>query len=155
MTHHIFKSLAALALGATLLVGCGKEQNVTITQGIYGTVVERWGDWMPGGSADHGETPIANAIYVYEYTKFSDFDSNYNSKFSIDCMPRPLVATATSGADGFYEFQLASGTYSVFLLNDGKLVGGGGLDGYGGISPVTVDPGAVVEMNLVIDHAVY
>ena len=28
MTHNIIKSLAALALGATLLTGCGKEQNI-------------------------------------------------------------------------------------------------------------------------------
>jgi hypothetical protein len=48
-----------------LLTACGKEYTTlptspTITQGIYGTVVERWGDWQPhpGSTVSAGETPI-------------------------------------------------------------------------------------------------
>ena len=150
-----------------LLTACEKEKTAlpsspTITQGIYGTVVERWGDWQPhpGSTVNAGETPIENDIYVYEYTTFSDFDSIYSDingvfYFPIEGMPYPLVATTTSASNGFYQIQLPTGSYSVLLLeNNGKLYSCG-FDSNWGIMPVTVDSGQVVRFNLVLDHAIY
>ena len=53
------KSVFILALLSviTLISACKKEPS--ITQGVYGTVIERYGDWMPGANADHGERPVA------------------------------------------------------------------------------------------------
>ena len=119
------KSVFILALLSviTLMSACKKEPS--ITQGVYGTVIERYGDWMPGANADHGERPIV------------------------------FVAKTTSNAKGFYEINLAPGTYSIFLLYNGKLTDGGGLDGYGGINPITINSDEKIERQLVLDHAVY
>lgn len=159
-------TLKFLVITALLLTSCGKEKSdeptsPTITEGIYGTVVERWGDWQPhpGSTVDAGETPIANDIYVYEYTMLSDFDNipydvNGVPRFPIDSMPRPLIATTTSASNGFYQIQLDPGSYSVLLLENGKLYASG-YDFDFGLMPVTVDSGQVVEFNLRLDHAVY
>ena len=126
---------------------------------IYGNVVERYGDWMPGANAIHGERPIVRDVYVYEYTKLSDFDSvtrhMCSTHFPISSMPKQLVATATPDTTGFYVIPLTPGTYSVFLLDEGRMYWHTG-DGWGGMCPVTVDStGAVVRKNLVLNHAVY
>lgn len=160
------KNLALFALGALLLTACGKEYTTlptspTITQGIYGTVVERWGDWQPhpGSTVSAGETPISNDIYVYEYTTLSDlnslsYDENGILRFPIDSMPYPLVATTASDSNGFYQIQLPAGHYSVLLLENGMLYFCG-FDSNVGLMPVTVDSGQVVRFNLVLDHAIY
>ena len=135
-----------------------QEDCVTITEGIYGTVVERYGDWMPVIGEDSprgGERPLEKRVYVYEYTKTSDFDyGHYFSEFPIDKMPKSLVAIGQSKSNGFYEISLNPGTYSVFIEDNGKLCANGG-DGYGGINPVVISADSIVLMNLVLNHAVY
>ena len=105
------KSVFILALLSviTLMSACKKEPS--ITQGVYGTVIERYGDWMPGANADHGERPVACDVYVYEYTMLSDFGGGISVNYPIDAMPKPFVAKTTSNAKGFYEINLAPGTY--------------------------------------------
>jgi len=149
------KSVFILALLSviTLMSACKKEPS--ITQGVYGTVIERYGDWMPGSTADHGERPIVCDVYVYEYTTLSDFGGAISAHYPIDAMPKPLVAKTTSNAKGFYEINLATGTYSMFLLYDGKLETGGGCDAYGGINPITINSNEKLERQLILDHAVY
>ncbi|MBQ2489621.1 MAG: hypothetical protein II525_07440 [Bacteroidales bacterium] len=146
--------------GAMFLTACEKEHQ-SIKEGISGIVVERYGNWMPvidPNSNNHGERPIITGIYVYEYTRISDFDSttrhNCYSHFPIDKMPKPLVATAVSNADGFYEIPLKPGKYSVFLLENGKMYANE-MDGSGGYLPVTVCADSVSRVVLVLDHAVY
>ena len=68
-------------------------------------------------------------------------------------MPKPLVAQTTSDSKGFYEINLAPGTYSIFLLDDGKLYANS--DAYGGINPITINTNERVERQIVLDHAVY
>ena len=137
----------------TLMSACKKVPS--ITQGVYGTVKERYGDWMPGSSANHGERPIACDVYVYEYTTLADFNNVVFVNYSIDAMPKPFVAKTTSNAKGFYEVNLAPGTYSIFLMDDGQLKSGGDVDAYGGINPITINPNEKIEKQLILDHAVY
>lgn len=128
--------MALAALAMLLASSCEK----TINEGIYGTVKERYGDWMPGSNPpDHGERPIVCEIYAYEYSPSSDY------------LQAPLVGTATSNKKGFYEIALAPGTYSVFVLDptNGKLVNAN----YG--NTVTVEEGKAVELNIMLNHAVY
>ncbi len=139
-----------------LLVNCEKKH-----QGIYGIVVERYGNWMPPidpNDSSLGERPIIRKVCVYEYTTIFDLDSatqhDCYTYFPIDKMPKPLVASTISNEKGFYEIPLEPGKYSVFLLEDGKMYANEG-DGYGGFCPVTVNAGSKSEMNLVLDHAVY
>ena len=145
--------IIALLCVITLMTSCKKDPS--ITQGVYGTVIERYGDWMPGSTADHGERPITCEVYVYEYTMLSDFGDGISVNYSIDARPKPFVAKTTSNAKGFYEINLAPGTYSIFLLDDGKLKAGNGLDDVGGITPVTINSDEKIELQLVLDHAVY
>ena len=122
---------------------------------MYGIVIERYGDWKPGSSANHGERTIACDVYVYEYTTLADFNDAVFVNYPIDAMPRPFVAKTRSNVKGFYEVNLAPGTYSIFLLDDGKLKSGGEVDAYGGINPITINPNENIEKRLVLDHAVY
>lgn len=128
--------MALAALAMLVATSCEK----TINEGIYGTVKERYGDWMPGSNPpDHGERPIVCEIYAYEYSPSSDY------------LQAPLVGTATSNKKGFYEIALAPGTYTVFVLDptNGKLVNAN----YG--NTVTVEEGKAVELNIMLNHAVY
>ena len=129
----------------------------SIHVGIYGTVVERYGDWMPiwdPNDTTRGERPIVREIYVYEYTKYQEIEGSHFTLFDIDKMPHKLVAKTKSEANGFYEIELEPATYSVFLLEDGQLYANCG-DGYGGINPVTVIADSALYVPLVLDHAVY
>jgi len=130
----------------------------SINTGIYGTVIERYGNWMPlwdPNDTTRGERPIVREIYVYEYTMSQEIEGvHYSPYYSIDEMPHRLVAKTKSKANGFYEMELEPGTYSVFLLEDGQLYANGG-DGYGGLSPVTVIADSAYYFPLVLDNAVY
>ncbi len=149
------KTLFILALLCVITMMSACKKGPSITQGVYGTVIERYGDWMPGSTADHGERPIKCDVYVYEYTMLSDFGGTISVHYPIDAMPKPFVAKTTSNSKGFYEINLAPGTYSIFLLDDdGKLFASGG-DAYGGINPVTISSNEKLERQLVLDHAVY
>ncbi len=150
-----------LVLCGLFLTSCEKKQDdekvatiPAITEGIYGTVVERYGDWMPGSPKGGGERPIMRSVFVYEYTKISDFESIYYSEFPMDKMPKTLVGIGRPGCNGFYEISLKPGIYSVFIEDKGKLCANG-CDGYGGINPVVISADSIVLMNLVLDHAVY
>lgn len=152
------KMFLFLAVVMMAMSSCNREdeQNYTSQEGIYGTVVERYGNWMPviGNAPDHGERPISIGVYVYEYTKLSDFDQAYYGAYPMDVMPKPLVASTISNADGSYEVALSPGKYSVFLLENGKLYATYS-DEYGGLMPVTVDTNTRVQFDLVLDHACY
>ena len=154
-TKRIASALTMAALTILLATSCEKYN---ITEGIYGKVIERYGDWMPwvgSNPPDHGERPIECEIYVYEYTRTSDFDQQYIGNYPISAMPKPLVATTTTNRKGRYQISLPPGEYSVFLLDDdGKLHANYG-DEHGGLWPVKVEAGKVYELNLLLDHAVY
>ena len=148
-----FLTLAVL----TMLLASSCEK-VTVAEGIYGTVKERYGDWMPwlgSNPPDHGERPIACEIYVYEYTRIQDFGQQYIGNYPIESMPKPLVSTTTSNRKGFFQLALTPGVYSVLLVDtDGKLHANS-LNYEGGICPVTVEANKASECNLILDHAVY
>ena len=68
-------------------------------------------------------------------------------------MPNPLVATTTSKENGFYQLQLEPGKYSVFMLEEGSMYATGG-DGYGGLNPITIGVGSLLQYNLILNHGV-
>ena len=156
MRRHTYLYLTVLPL-LLLAAGCTKLQTEpTIQEGIYGSVIERYGDWMPtiGQYPKGGERPIKREVYVYEYTKMSDVKSFGYVHFDMDTMPTALVARTQSSKNGFFEIALPAGTYSVFIEDEGKLYCSSG-DGQGGLNPITVKSGEAHEVTLVLDHAVY
>ena len=157
MRRHTYLYLTVLPL-LLLAAGCTKLQiEPTIQEGIYGSVIERYGDWMPtiiGQYPKGGERPIQREVYVYEYTKMSDVKSFGYVHFDMDTMPTALVARTQSSKNGFFEIALPAGTYSVFIEDEGKLYSDQ-IDGQGGLNPITVKQGEAREVTLVLDHAVY
>ncbi len=157
----ILVSLTGILLGL-LFISCSRKENdeiqrsPTITRGVYGQVLERYGDWQPlydPNDNSRGYRPLVREVYVYEYTKIQDFEGIYYCNYPADKMPKPLVTTTTSEEDGFYQIPLEPGTYSLFVLEEGCMYANGG-DSYGGIQPVTIVADTVLRTDLVINHGV-
>lgn len=137
-------------------VSCSKD-TLTIGEGVYGTVIERYGDWMPGAvSRDRGERPVKREVYVYAKTTIQDLlEVNvYGPYVAPDRMPVPFVAKTSSSRQGFYQIQLPAGEYSIFILDQGKLQINWG-DGYGWMCPLIIEAGQTRKVDLLLDHAVY
>ena len=157
------KKIVLIILAMLSLIACEKKSDVetpiespTITQGIYGQVKERYGNWQPFRDPDGtwGFRPIVRDIYVYEYTTIKDFDQLYIGYiYPANKMPKPLVATTTSKEDGFYEIQLEPGKYSVFILEDGSMCANWD-DENGGLQPVTIEEGSLLRFDLILNHGV-
>ena len=158
------KKILLVVLAMLSLVACEKKSDVetpiespTLTQGIYGQVKERYGNWEPvwdPNDNSRGYRPIVRDIYVYEYTTIKDFDQSYiDCLYPADKMPKPLVATTTSKENGFYQLQLEPGKYSVFMLEEGNMYAPG-KDDYGGLNPITIGVGSLLQFNLILNHGV-
>lgn len=138
-------------------VSCNKDA-LTISEGVYGTVIERYGDWMPmiGGNRDHGERPVRREVYVYEKAYIQDLRDVFENGPYVapEKMPLQFIAKTSSSKKGFYQIQIPAGEYSIFILDNGKFQISGG-DGYGWMCPLVIEAGQVKEVNLLLDHAVY
>ena len=157
------KKILLIALAMLSLIACEKKSDVetpieapTITQGIYGQVRERYGNWQPvtdPNDKSHGYRSIERDIYVYEYTTLFDFDQRYYYIIPADKMPKPLVATTTSKENGFYQIQLEPGKYSVFVLDNGSMRANWD-DENGGLQPVSIEEGSLLRFDLLLDNGV-
>jgi len=172
------KKILLLALIAILATACSKEETnekdntscaesagfapiddkIKITQGIYGTVSFTEGDCMPTiiPSQNSCRTcPVIRTVRIYEYTTLSNatllenipnsFYKNFKTK---------MVAETKSDANGFFQFTLAPGNYTIIVVENGALYAPFG-DGQGGIFPVAVGTGTS-EVNFPIKYkAIY
>lgn len=131
------------------------EEKVSITQGVWGTLTERTGNWQPviDGNSDAKEFPIQREIRVYEYTTINDFSDNSLIEYDINAIQTSFVAKTTADTEGFYEITLQPGTYSVFIIENDKLYAGGG-DGNGGLNPVIIRENERSKLNLSVHHSV-
>ena len=158
------KKIVLIILAMLSLIACENKEKKndvetpieapTITQGIYGQVRERYGDWQPFRNPDGtwGFRTIVRDIYVYEYTTLFDFDQRYYDYIiPADKMPKPLVATTTSKENGFYQIQLEPGKYSVFILDNGSMRANWD-DENGGLQPVTIEAGSLLRFDLLLDN---
>ena len=159
------KKIVLIALAMLSLMACENKEKKndvetpieapTITQGIYGQVRERYGNWQPvldPNDKNRGYRPIVRDIYVYEYTTVKDFDQAYiDCLYPADKMPKPLVATTTSKENGFYQIQLEPGKYSVFILDNGSMRANWD-DENGGLQPVTIEEGSLLRFDLLLDN---
>lgn len=153
-----------------ILVGC-ESQNVettcqlpnmaaavsgiSITQGVYGLVTFTEGNCMPGmGSSGSCKTcPVKRTVRFYEYTLPQDAVPSGVAGFYTSFRTR-LVAQAESDLTGVFQVSLPQGTYSMVVVEDGKLYANGG-DGQGGIHPVTVEQGTKRQDFAITYKAVY
>lgn len=142
--------MALAALTMLLATSCEK---VTITEGIYGRVKVRYGDWMPG-STNGGEKPLACEVRAYEYFTLDDIGGYRHADYSPEQISKTLVASTNSDSKGRYQLSLPPGEYSVVLM-DRDMCQITSVDDKGGICPVTVTADKTTECNLILDCAVY
>ena len=132
------------------------ENKITILQGIAGTLIMKEGDCMPMFDTENSEStckafPIKRTIQIYDYTLLSDIDG-YGSQY--DSVYTTLIGEFESDEEGFFQFQVDSGKYSIFIKEKGKYYANGS-DGNGGINPVPIFNDSITIRNLIIDYAVY
>lgn len=128
---------------------------VSITQGIAGSCILRYGDWMPspGGNCCHWSTEV-RTIYFYtpttdtEAVKIGTGNTSFYSQINTT-----RIAETQCDENGCYQVSLPPGQYSVFILYDGKYYCGDMGDNFL-LCPVTVDSGAVTNWDLIIDQTI-
>jgi len=145
MQDKVIKEIAITQQGATKVIPWinnieallkHNENKITISEGLWGTIILREGNCMPTGGSWNScrYFPVQREIMVYEYT-FTK-----------------LGATTTCDEEGFFEFQLEPGKYSVFVKENGQLYPNV-FDGTGGISPATVESSKVSKVYITINYA--
>jgi len=131
------------------------ESKISITEGIWGTLVKTEGNCMPvvvdykNGTCK--QYPVKREVVIYEYTKMNETSHEFTKFFEIYTK---LVATTTCDEEGFFELALEPGEYSVFV-REGEHLYANLFDGQGGIVPVTVESSKVSEKILNLDYASY
>lgn len=99
------------------------DRTPSIAQGVYGKVQWLSGNHMPGPEPAGGSASfVAREVRVYELTRTTqvtpkDTASTYGHYGDFETA---LVASRTSGADGFFEIELDPGDYSVFVGDAGS-----------------------------------
>ena len=129
------------------------NEKITITEGIWGTIVQREGNCRPPIQNTCKIFPVEREIWVYEYARRDKdaFRLEGSFKFFIK-VNTELIAKTTSDEEGFFELALKPGKYSVFVLEKGLLYASIS-DGQGGIMPISVEPYKVSKYNLAINYA--
>lgn len=144
--------MALVALTMLVATSCEK---ITITEGIYGRVKVRYGDWTPPLDGNNsGERPLACEVRAYEYFTLDDIGGYRHADYSPEQMPKTLVTSTNSDSKGRYQLSLPPGQYSVVLM-DVDMCQITSVDDKGGICPVTVTADKTTECNLILDCALY
>ena len=126
------------------------ENKISITEGIWGTVILREGNCMPGVLGRCFYYPVKREVLVYEYTNLNETVRPSTAPVYSEVFTK-LIATTICDEEGFFEIGLAPGKYSVFVKE--KLYLYSNLfDGSGGINPVIVEKSAVTEKNMWISY---
>lgn len=93
-----------IVLLSSLLIGCSKEPEPQVTQGIYGHVQLKTGRFPTTK-----EVPVSTVVFVREPVSGEDMIGPFlNNK-------RSLVKKVTADDGGFYEIELEPGKYSLFV----------------------------------------
>ena len=97
------------------------NEKVNIKQGFYGTLTMRDGDCMPGQGPQSScrEYPVVRRIRIYEGASFADVVSDQGCFFKQ--VDTKLIATISVDKDGFYQYSIKPGTYSLFIEENAKL----------------------------------
>lgn len=127
------------------------SKKISIATGMAGTLIQREGNCMP--VIEEGACrffPVKRSIQFYDFTTQDDVEGNGPLFNAVNTQLRGEIEP---DADGFYQLALDTGTYSVFIYENGKYY----ANSYsrGGIYPVDVKTDSVSQSNLVLDYAVY
>ena len=123
------------------------EAKKTITQGIWGTLIQREGDCMPSTFPDVCmHFPAQREILVYELTTEEQVVHDGSLRYFYSEIYTKLVAVTVSDDEGFYELALEPGHYSVFVREKELLFACQILFEDRTINPVEIEPSKVTEM---------
>ena len=128
---------------------------ITIKTGLSGTLTKREGDCEPiSSNAPHEKTcfeyPVSRTIYIYEFTTMKNV-GGYLPFF--DSVNTNFVGQSIADADGFYQFTLSPGKYSVFVMENNKFYANS-FDGTDGVNPIVIKTDSVSVLNMQLDYAV-
>lgn len=123
--------------------------NVSIVQGVSGSCVYRYGDWMPGPEKCGQWSTSERRILFFTPTVDSQTVTSGVSWFT--AINTTLVAETTCDANGCYQLALPAGRYSIFIREEGKYYANSRA-GDGTIGEVTVDSASVTRRNLILDY---
>jgi hypothetical protein len=132
------------------------KDKISITEGIWGTLVQIEGNCMPTTSENSSckQYPIKREIVIYEYTTLADVVESPTSLPFFEKVYTKLIATTISDNEGFFQVKLAPGKYSIFV-KEKQLLYANTFGEQGGISPIIIEPSKVSENNLNIDYAAW
>lgn len=149
-----------------VLAGCGSgiggsscrktrtPEKVTVTRGVWGNVNFSQGNLMPSNTCSGSITPVQREVRIHALAGPSDVVADPSSPVFFTAVNTALIATVTSDSSGFFQAAVDAGSYSVFVVERGKLFANVS-DGAGNLSPVTVAD-APVEVPIDInDQATY
>lgn len=111
---------------------------MTITNGIWGTVAFMQGDCMPlvpPTSSTCKTCAVKRTIRIYDYTMKSQATPQ-NSNGFYDSFSTQLIKEFDSDDNGFFQVEIPTGHYTIVAVENGKLYTFG-LDGQGGLSPIS------------------
>ena len=125
------------------------SKKVSIREGFAGTLTLRDGDCMPVVGSTCREYPVSRRIRIYEATSISE-SHNAGGGF-YDSVDSKLIATIKTDQEGFFQYTVVPGTYSIFIEENGKLYANSSNSSV--INAVIVDAGKVGNGNVQIDDA--
>jgi len=126
----------------------------TIKQGVFGRVLWKEGNAMPslGGPKISDGKPVPRVVQIYEVAKASDADGQSPLFRSIKTK---LIATVRTNAEGYFQYELALGSYSIFTVEeDGQLFSSlGNMNGE--IGSFEVKANEVTHYNIVVNYKAF
>ena len=84
--------------------------------------------------------PVQRTVRIYEYTTISQANYQPGSGGFYESFNTNLVSEVQTDANGFFQAELPKGSYTVVIMEKGKLYANLS-DGQGGINPVVVEGG--------------
>lgn len=144
-----------MAFGWVASVSCKTPQKAgknQVKQGISGTVAEAVGNQMPRvGQAPPVPRPYPTTVFFYEPTNIRQVNQVESSPV-FTAVYTKLVASVQTDSAGAFKQALPAGTYSVFV-QVGQQFFANNFDLRNNISLVTVEPGKLTEVKIVVNNA--
>jgi hypothetical protein len=157
-TTYMFKinfsiSCSVLISTITLLVTVScktqkSDDSKNMRQGIDGYIYELRGNQMPmkGKPANSNKKGVKREVFIY---KAASIQQTMGNAPLFDLVNTPLVLKIMSEKDGHYKASLPTGSYSVFVNEDGKLFAAE-TDGPGILNLITITHNTITHRNITI-----
>lgn len=153
-----------ILIGVFFVIGCQNDKDldcfesiqpkrntdlVSIKQGIWGDIWYWEGDFMPfcpSGTI----SPIQKTIYVFEAANRLEVERDDRGGFYL-AISTELIDSVHSDENGFFQIELDTGGYSLFIKEEGKYYAT--MSNSIGISGVIVKKGEVSDFLFNITHS--